>query len=168
MNAWNRYWHDFAVHPLRVAALRVAFFGLLAVDLWLNFVEHAPRYGAGDMNATQFAWLDTWLPVPSAAVVGAAWLIGGFLAARAALGLAVRQSAVLLALLYGGVYVWCQADSYQHHYLICLLLLVFAFIPDAAWRGRWTERSASRREGDAASDARHWALRMIYVQLALV
>ena len=30
------------------------------------------------------------------------------------------------------------------------------------------ERSASRREGDAASDARHWALRMIYVQLALV
>ncbi|MEZ4475070.1 MAG: hypothetical protein R3F60_30620 [bacterium] len=47
---------------------------------------------------------------------GAAWLVGGFLAARAALGIAVRQSAVLLALLYGGVYVWCQADSYQHHY----------------------------------------------------
>ncbi|MEZ4475069.1 MAG: HTTM domain-containing protein [bacterium] len=45
---------------------------------------------------------------------------------------------------------------------------MLAFVLDAAWHGRWTRRTASRREGDAASDARHWALRMVYVQFALV
>jgi len=164
--AWTRYWHEFGLHPLRVAALRVAFFGLLAYDLWIKFMEHAPRYGAGDMNVTQFAWLDAIAPVPTPTVVGAGWLIGGFLAVRAALGVAVRQSVVLLAILYGGIYVWCQADSYQHHYLLALMLAVLACVPDAAWHGRWSAEAP--REGQGSSDARHWALRMLYVQLALV
>lgn len=163
---WNRYWHDFAVHPLRMAAVRVAFFGLLAYDLWVMFMEHAPRYGAGGMNATQFAWLDAIAPLPWAGIVSAGWLLGGFLAARAALGVAVRQSAVLLAIIYGGIYIWCQADSYQHHYLIALLLGIAAFLPESVWHGRWTGETVA--EGAAGSDARHWAIRMIYVQFALV
>lgn len=163
---WNRYWHDFAIHPLRMVAIRIAFFGLLAFDLWVMFMEHAPRYGAGGMNATQFAWLDAIAPLPWTGIVSAGWLLGGFLAARAALGVAVRQSAVLLALIYGGIYLWCQADSYQHHYLIALLLGIVAFIPETAWHARFSgERTA---EGAAPTDARSWAIRMIYVQFALV
>ena len=164
MGVWNRYWHEFGIHPLRMAALRVGFFGLLAFDLWIVFMEHAPRYGAGGMNATQFAWLDAIAPLPWAGIVGAGWLLGGFLALRAALGVAVRQSAALLAIIYGGIYVWCQADSYQHHYLIALMLGVLAFVPEAAWQSRW----AGAVQGPAAETSVGWAIRMLYVLLALV
>lgn len=169
---WDRYWHDFGVHRLRLAALRVAVFGVLAVDLWINFITHAPRYGAGGVNATQFAFLDTLLPLPSVAVVSAGWLLAGFLAARAALGIAVKTSAVVVAILYCGIYLWNQADSYQHHYMLCLLLGILAAIPAQAWLTRPPEQPTS--DGPPADvsrtsgDARHWAIRMIYVMLALL
>ena len=75
---WDRYWHGFGVHRLRLAALRFAVFGLLAYDLCVNFITHAPRYGAGGVNASQFAWLDPILPMPSTPVVSAAWLLAAF------------------------------------------------------------------------------------------
>lgn len=169
---WDRYWHGFGVHRLRLAALRFAVFGLLAYDLCVNFITHAPRYGAGGVNASQFAWLDPILPMPSTPVVSAAWLLAAFLAARAALGIAVRTSVIAVAVLYGGVYVWCQADSYQHHYLVCLLLLVLAMVPAQAWLTRppaappvdGPPRDVEASDGDAT----HWSLRMIYVMLALM
>jgi hypothetical protein len=34
-----------------LALFRLLFFGVLAVDMWLQ-VEHAPRYGAGDFNVS--------------------------------------------------------------------------------------------------------------------
>ena len=169
---WNRYWHGFGVHRLRLAALRFAVFGLLAYDLCVNFITHAPRYGAGGVNASQFAWLDTILPMPSAPVVSAAWLLAGFLAARAALGVAVKTSVVAVAVLYCGVYFWCQADSYQHHYLVCLLLMVLAMVPAQAWLTRAPPPPTV--EGPPADveasdgDATDWSLRMIYVTLALM
>lgn len=169
---WNRYWHDFGVHRLRLAALRLGLFGLLAYDLWVVFIIHAPRYGAGDMNATQFAWLDGIAPLPTAAIVGAGWLLGGFLAARAALGIAVKTSVVGLAVLYCGIYVWGQADSYQHHYFICLVLLVCALIPARAWLTRAPPLPAGDGPPDDVnardSDARGWPLRMLYVSIAIM
>lgn len=168
---WDRYWHDFSVHRLRLAALRVAVFGVLAYDLWLNFITHAPRYGAGGVNATQFAWLDAIAPVPTPAIIGAGWLLAGFLAARAALGIAVKISVVGSALIYVGIYLWNQADSYQHHYLICLLLIVLAAIPAQAWRTRAPVATGEGPPADVSrtsGDARHWAIRMVYVMLALL
>ncbi|MGK0362241.1 MAG: hypothetical protein ACI9U2_004561 [Bradymonadia bacterium] len=169
---WNRYWHGFGVHRLRLAALRFALFGLLAYDLCVNFITHAPRYGAGGINASQIAWLDAILPMPSAPIVSAAWLLAAFLAARAALGIAVKTSVVAVAVIYSGVYVWCQADSYQHHYFVCLLLVVLAMVPTQAWLSR--APAAPQVEGppgDVEStdgDATDWSLRMIYVTLALM
>ncbi|MEZ4468955.1 MAG: hypothetical protein R3F43_32115 [bacterium] len=115
MNVWNRYWHDFAIHPLRVAALRLAFFGLLAWTSAELRRARAPLWGGRhERGPSSPGWTPCcrcprprWRGRPG-------WWVAS--AARAALGIAVRQSAVLLALLYGGVYVWCQADSYQHHY----------------------------------------------------
>ena len=172
MQFWNRYWHGFGVHRLRLATLRFAMFGLLAYDLCVNFITHAPRYGAGGVNATQFAWLDTLLPMPSTPVVSAAWLLAAFLAARAALGIAVKTSVVAVAVLYCGVYVWCQADSYQHHYFVCLLLLVLSVVPTQAWLSRAPPSLPA--EGPPTDidptqgDATDWSLRMIYVTLALM
>jgi hypothetical protein len=74
------------------------------------------------------------------------------MAARAAMGIRFRLSASLAALSYLGVYFWSQADSYQHHYLVGLLLLVGSFLPEKG------------EEGEGG----HWAIPLIYVQLALL
>ena len=158
MGAWNRFWHEFAVTPARVRALRVGLFGLLAFDIWMKMLEHAPRYGAGGFNVPQFPLL-SFLPVPSAEIVGVAWLLAGFAALRAAFGVAVRQSAIIVAVAYAGIYMWSQADNYQHHYLVSLMLVTGCFVP---WE------AASRAPRDTAPEVRHWSFRMLYVQVALL
>ncbi|MCB9538905.1 MAG: HTTM domain-containing protein [Myxococcales bacterium] len=171
MNAWDRYWHGFALERPRIVVLRVLFFALLGLDLWLINIEHAPRYGAGDFNVTQIDFLDRLVPTPTAAVTGALWLIGGFLALRAAFGVAVRQSAIGLVVCYAALYFWSQADSYQHHYLISLLLIIMAFIPEWVWHGvdaPAPPADAVEQPPDRPPAYRHWALRLIYVQLALL
>ncbi len=119
MGLWNQFWHGFEISAQRLRLLRFVFFGVLGVDLWVMMLEHAPRYGAGTLTLPQFSILSA-LPAPSAAVVSALWLLGGFTALRAAFGIAVTQSARITALCYISVYLWSQADSYQHHYLLCL------------------------------------------------
>ena len=169
MSAWDRYWHDFAVERPRLVALRVAFFGLLAFDQWLVMLSHAPRYGVGGFNVTQIDWLDRFVPPPTAAIVTALWLVGGFLAMRAALGVAVRQSAIGLIACYAGVYFWCQADSYQHHYLVSLLLIIASFVPEHAWGGMDGGGAGAASDASAAPPVvKHWALRLFYVQIAFL
>ena len=152
---WHDYWHAFRVHPARLAALRWALFGLVAFDMWAVMLEHAARYGAGDFNVAQVSILDVVLPVPTPGVIAAGWLLGGFFGLRAALGIAIRTSMIGATVCYGGIYLWSQADSYQHHYLVALLLFVACLVPASTWRGEPRE------------DASQWPLRLLYVQVAL-
>ncbi len=156
---WRRYWFDMPAPPARMTLLRVLLFGMLAGDLWLKMLEHAPRYGAGDFNVPQIDALSGVLPVPSPAIVGALWLFGGFLALRVALGIAVRASLIALTVCYFGVYLWSQADSYQHHYLMGLLLFLSCFVPEDVWV------PPADRQGPPPTS---WALRLIYVQMGLL
>ncbi len=158
MSAWIRFWDQFEISTLRLRALRVALYGILGLDLWMLMIEHAPRYGAGGFNVPQFRAL-AFLPVPSAEAVGVAWLVAGFAALRLVLGVAVRQSAVLCALGYAGVYFWSQADNYQHHYLVSLMTLAATFVP-------W-ERTV-RAPDEAEPRVAHWAVRLLYVQVAIL
>jgi hypothetical protein len=169
MNAWNRFWHDFAIERSRMAVVRFGFFGLLAWDLWSAFIGHAGRYGAGGFNVTQIPWLDALVPLPTPAIVGVGWLFAGFLAARIAMGVAVQTSVRLLAVIYISIYVWNQADSYQHHYFICLLLAVFSFMPAEGLRTAPGE--AGEPDTDTPARGRmftHWSVRMLYVQLSFL
>ncbi|MCA9545061.1 MAG: HTTM domain-containing protein, partial [Myxococcales bacterium] len=156
MNAWRAYWHDFEIERSRLAVLRFGMLGLLAWDLWTTFLGHATRYGAGDFNVTQARWLDPIAPLPTPAIMGVGWLLAGFLAARAALGIAQRASTVGAAVIYIAFYMWGQADSYQHHYFICLLLGVLAFLPSDA---------PTSEDGRMV---RHWTMRAFYVQLTFL
>lgn len=171
---WNRYWFEFTVERSRLVALRILVFGLLAWDLWTTFIPHAPRYGAGGVNATQFAWLDAIAPVPTPAAVGALWLLTGFLALRCALGVATRTSAVLIAVLFSWSYLWSQADSYQHHYFVCLALTLFALLPTGALRtdrGLYGDAPPPPDDGETPlppGKVRHFGVRMLYVQLAIL
>src|SRR5690606_32930313 len=74
-----------------------------------------------------------------------------------------RRSAIALTVIYGGIYFWSQADSYQHHYLIALLLLLTCFLPFDALPG--LERP---REGGWPKATRSWATALIYVQVGVV
>ncbi len=159
---WDHFWFEASYLPARLTTFRVAFFGLLALDLWMLMVPHAPRYGAGAFNVTHVAPLQPYLPVPTAPLVTALYLVAGFVSLAVALGVGGRRAVLALTAIYGGVYFWSQADSYQHHYLIVLLLLVSAFLP--------LERTAGVDAGAAPADApvRAWAARLIYAQVAVV
>lgn len=109
----------------RAAVLRVAFFGVLAVDCWEN-IAHLGRYGAGHFNVSHIPWADALLPAPESSWFLVLVLSQVFLSLRAALGIALRQTLPLLALSYSVTYFWSQLDSYQHHYLVAVLLWIFA------------------------------------------
>ena len=130
--------------------LRAGFFGLLAYDLAVPCLGHAPRYGAGLINVPQLPWMSLFFPAPSAAALSALYLSGALLSGLIALGLLGRRAVAALAMIYGVAYLWSQADSYQHHYLIALLLVLVAAYP---WR---------------ALPERHWVLKALCVQLGLL
>ncbi|MCK6571378.1 HTTM domain-containing protein [Myxococcota bacterium] len=158
-DAWRRYWFGHEVLRTRLALWRLVFFGLLAVDFWFVLLPHAPRFGAADFNVSQVPFLDPYLPLPSPGIVGPLYLLGGLLALSVALGVRPRRCLALLAPIYVGVYAWSQSDSYQHHYLICLLLILALFVPAQAW--------TLPAPGEPPA-IRSWALRLVYVQIGLM
>ena len=125
--AWSRFWFEQPIEPAQIATFRFLFFGLLAIDSWLK-IGFAAGYGAGGFNIAHVAWLDRILPVPDARVIVLLWLAQSYLAARIALGGTRHWLGVLLAVLYGSTYLASQLDSWQHHYLLALLLIVLAWV----------------------------------------
>lgn len=111
--------------------LRFGFFVLLAYDLWLISLSHAPRYGAGDFNVSHLDFITRWCSVPTPSSIGALYLATGALAIWISIGLSGKIGVFLCTLSYCFCYFWSQADSYQHHYLLCLCLALFIGEP---WR----------------------------------
>lgn len=154
-----RFWEDHQVAWTKVVIVRLVFFGLMAVDAFRQ-LAHAARYGAGGFNVPQVAWLP--LPAPHRLAMIAVY--GGLALAFAliAQGVAVRGLLPLATALYAYAYVASQLDSYQHHYLMCLVLLLWCFVPRTP-----TPAPAGARPG-APRTVRSWALRLILVQLGVL
>ncbi|HUH04000.1 MAG TPA: HTTM domain-containing protein [Kofleriaceae bacterium] len=156
---WRRFWFDFRIPPARLNLLRVCFFGVLAVDAFLQ-IAHAPRYGAGDFNVSHLLWLDALVPMPNRAFVLTLFVLQSFLALRAMFGVATTTSVRLLTACFGYTYFVSQLNSYQHHYLIFLLLVITCFVP-------WEQ--AQRPDADSpAAGIPSWAMRLFLVQLSLL
>ncbi|MGC6417768.1 MAG: HTTM domain-containing protein [Bradymonadia bacterium] len=160
---FNRYFHAHQGSYSRLIALRWAMFGLIAYDMWTIMLPHASRYGAGNFNVAQIAFLDVILPVPTPGVVSVVVMCTGIASALIACGIVNRLTLAFTAVGYFGLYLWSQADSYQHHYLVGLMLCIACFIPVSRWAPR--QRDATSNSGDLAMP---WALQLIYVQIALV
>ncbi|MEZ4338948.1 MAG: HTTM domain-containing protein [Sandaracinaceae bacterium] len=160
---WSRFWFESEVLRSRLTAFRVVFFGLLALDLWVLMVPHASRHDLGAFNVSHVPWLDPFIPAPDTSIFTALYLVSGFLSMRIALGLATRESRIALTVLYSTAYLWSQLDSYQHHYLICLLLLLSCFVPFEVTPGLDAARAP-----EAPRVVRSWAARLIYVQVSIV
>ncbi len=144
--SWSRY-----------ALLRVFFFGLLAYDLVSVTFKHAARYGVDGFNVPQFTWMTALTPVPNAEVVGGLWLACALFALFSAAGVLTTFSIRMTCVLYSGIYFSSQIDSYQHHYLLCLLLFLFA-LPNQQF---WSLKTSN-------DDRRSWMPTLLYLQIALV
>lgn len=122
MKMWRAYW-DAPVASASTWWLRKSLLGLLAFDLWLVMPSHGGRYGVGEFNVAHFGWLDAIQPLPSPAIYVGLLLGLGVLAFSIAVADGPRW---MRAVLFGG-YTWAWSmsmlDSYQHHYLLSLLLL---------------------------------------------
>lgn len=143
------FWCDGPGRAARLA-FRVAFFAVLSLDGWLD-VAHAARYGAGGFNVSHLPWLDGLLPPPSRAVVLALCLVQAVLALRVALGGAGRATLVALTCAFAARYLSSQLDSYQHHYLVLVLLVALAVRP-----------------GRLDDDGPAWPFRLVLGQLSIV
>ena len=118
-----------AQRPLSaLLVLRFGFFGLLAYDLWSISLSHAPRYGAGGFNVAHLDFLNLWFS-PNPVSIGILYILAGTLSLWVAVGLLGRLGTALCASIYAFTYFWSQADSYQHHYLLCLCLCLFVGMP---------------------------------------
>ena len=101
---------------------------LLAFDMWLTRASHGGRYGAGGFNVAHFAIVDRLQPMPTPAIgVGVCILVGllALLAAHAS-----KPPRWLIGLIFA-LHTWSWAmsmlDSYQHHYLLSIVLLALMF-----------------------------------------
>ena len=143
------FWFGFEIPWAKLVVLRFALFGVLAVDALLQ-ISHAPKYGANDFNVAQFAFLDH--VAPGRVTFGVGQLVMAYLLILAAFGIATRIALPIVTAIYAWFYFSSQLDSFQHHYLVSLVLLIACFVP---WE-------------PAATPVRSWALRLLLVELAIV
>jgi hypothetical protein len=148
------FWFGFEITWAKLVVARVVFFALLALDALLNY-SHAPRYGAGDFNVAQLAIFDPIAPGRAGFAVGQ--LVCAYAFVLVACGVATRWVLPVATAIYGWLYFGSQLDSYQHHYLVWLILLLACFVP-------WERPGGAR----LSTPIRSWAVRLILVQLGIL
>jgi Flp pilus assembly protein TadD len=148
------FWFGFDVAWAKLVTARAVIFALLALDALLQ-IRHAPRYGAGGFNVAQIPGLTAL--GPGRVGYGVGQLLDAYLLVLVACGVATRIALPAAAAIYAWLYFGSQLDSYQHHYLVALLLAIACFVP---WQ--------RPRHARAATRIRSWALRLILVQLAIL
>ena len=171
MIRWNTYWFDGDTQTSRLLVLRWILFGLVAFDMWTIMLGHSSRYGAGSVNVVQIEALQEIAPVPFPSIVVLFVILSGFAALLAAFGIWIRGNMIIASIGYSTIYFWSQADSYQHHYLVALLMLICCFIPGRIWQpssGSGHGSEDSPEEGPGSQDALwHWDPAASMCRLAL-
>lgn len=97
--------------------------GFFAVDVVANMLAHGGRYGVGGFNVAHFTWLDTLLPNVSPGFYVATMSLAAGSAGLAALLGPRRELVVVAAVTMNLGWAMSLLDSYQHHYLLGLLLV---------------------------------------------
>jgi hypothetical protein len=148
------FFYGFSVTWTKLVLARVIVFSLLALDALLN-ISHAPRYGAGGFNVAQLPLFDAI--APGRALYSVGQLVSSYLLVLAACGVATRVVLPIVTAIYAWLYFGSHLDSYQHHYLVFLLLVLACFVP---WQ----------RPPDAtpSTPVRSWALRLVMMQLGIL
>ncbi len=128
---WGGFWYG-PVDPVRPWLLSRLLLMMVAFDCWLDLVPHGGRYGFNDFNVAHFRILDALQPVPSSGFYVGTILLTGFAAFVMALSKPNRLGLAAVFGLYTYAWMMSMLDSYQHHYLISLLLFALIFFPRVA------------------------------------
>jgi hypothetical protein len=125
---WDSYWFG------PIAAVRPFLFVrgmllLLAFDLWLDMPDHAARYDVAGFNVSQLAILDLVYPIPTAGLYVAVVLLAGLCAFSGVFAGFTRPIAIATGVLYTFGWTMSMFDSYQHHYLLSIVLIGCALLP---------------------------------------
>ena len=108
--------------------LKITLF-VLAFDVLHTHLGPAWRYGAGGFNVPHFAWMEA-LPVPTtAAYVGMLFFVSTSALVCALVPRPPRPLLLAIAALYTWGWSCSMHDSYQHHYLLSVLLVAIAMFP---------------------------------------
>lgn len=120
-----------AAHPdhVRWALFQRLFWFLVGLDVVFNFMSHGGRYGVGGFNVAHFRWLDALQPVPRASHYLFVLMGAAVSSLTAALVRSPRPWAVSAAVFFTYGWMMSVLDSYQHHYLMSWLLVLFACEP---------------------------------------
>ena len=129
-----------------VAAVRVflfvrLFYLLLAVDIWLHFVDRAPDYDLGGFNVAHFAWIDAIQSTPTPRLYTTLMILVSFGALVVALTGLNRIIMGMTFVLFTYGWMLSQLDSWQHHYFISLVLGLSLFLPNVS-----AEQAAERSD----------------------
>ena len=131
MNAFDRFFHG-EHGASRSYLFSKGFLLLLALDTWMLMIGHAGRYGVASFNVAHFAWLDALLPMPTAGFYVGVLLSTGLLSLIVMLTGIRRSTGLSLFVLYTLSWAMSMLDSYQHHYLVSLVLFCLAFFPSTS------------------------------------
>jgi len=117
-----------------VAAARPYLFGrvfllLVSIDMWLDFVLRGWLYGGGEFNVPHVALLEPILPTPTPELYVALTVLVSFGSLIVALGRWDRVVIAGVLVLFTCSWMMSQLDSYQHHYLMSLVLFALVFFP---------------------------------------
>ncbi len=116
-----------AARPYLALKLTLLF---LAFDLWLTRVSHAGRYGAGGFNVAHWPWLDAIQPeIAPPIYVGACVLTSALCLAIVFADRPPRWLLGLAFLVHSWSWAMSMLDSYQHHYLLSIVLFCMIFFP---------------------------------------
>jgi hypothetical protein len=104
---------------------------MLGFDLWLTRASHGGRYGAGGFNVAHFEWLGTLQGslITPGLYVGLVTLLGVLCMVLALAPRPPRWLIGVAALLLTWSWAMSMLDSYQHHYLLGLVVTALVFFP---------------------------------------
>ncbi|MEM7449263.1 MAG: HTTM domain-containing protein [Myxococcota bacterium] len=126
--AFDAYWYG-PIAAVRPYLLVRVFLALLAFDTWIVMVQHGGRYGIGGFNVAHFEILDLIQPTPTPAIYLGTLFLCGMLSMGMVLYTPTRFGLATVTATY--TYSWSMSmlDSYQHHYLLSLMLLSITLMP---------------------------------------
>lgn len=128
LDPWTGYWLA-SIAAARIFLLRKIILLVLAFDVLGTHLSPAWRYGAGGFNVPHFEWMRA-LPMPTTSLyVGMLFLVALGSLVAALMPKPPRAVLVVIALMYLWGWSCSMLDSYQHHYLLSLLLLTLAAMP---------------------------------------
>ena len=171
MKLWNNYWYG-PVAAIRPYLLLKGVLILLAVDLWNQRVWRGAIFYDDRFQMAHFQFLE-WLPTPTPALYVGIVLLCGLLSFLIALAGMNRVVLAALCLLYTWLWAITRMDSFQHHYLLSLVLLCLVFFPKIGvddWCGVEANRRAGKKRAERTAPVMTsaWAFVMLGASIAIV